>query len=51
MREIKQLDTKNPTVIQLANQVRKLVKQTNEQKDEIRQIKSKLRINAHYSHK
>ena len=49
MRGIKQLENDNPTVTQLAKQVRKLVIQTNEQKEEIRQIKSKLRVNAHYS--
>lgn len=35
----------------LINKINQLVAQNNEQKEEIRQIKQKLRVNAHFSHR
>lgn len=34
----------------LVNKINQLIAQNNEQKEEIRQIKQKLRVNAHFSH-
>ncbi len=34
----------------LINKINQIIAQNNEQKEEIRQIKQKLRVNAHFSH-
>ena len=40
---------KNPNTDQVICKINQLVDQLNKHKEEIRQLKSKLRINAHYS--
>ena len=51
MRAIKQFNTTSPSLGQLVEKINRLVKETNSQKEEIRQIKSKLRVNTHYTRK
>jgi len=49
MKEIKTIDSKNYRPSTLVSKLNELIRENNRQKDEIRQIKSKLRENAHYS--
>ena len=51
MRNIGEIIGTNPSQKTLVKVINKLIVQSNEQKEEIRQIKQKLRVNAHYSRK
>lgn len=51
MKNIGEIIGTNPSQKTLVKVINKLVAQSNEQKEEIRQIKQKLRVNAHFSRK